>query len=141
MAILRGTAGVLVLAPLLVAGCASSDLQRLQGSWIGQEKNRGIECKVVVSGNQVDFTLSKLGEWYKGAITIDERAEPKTVDYAVAECMAPEYVGKTSKGIYEIKDGTWTLAAHEPGAETRPASLEPSNAIRVFVLTREAGGK
>ena len=141
MAPLRGAVGFMSLATIWVAGCATSDLKSIQGSWTGREKNRGIECKVVVSGNHVDFTLPNTGEWYKGAIAIDEKAVPKAVDYIIAECAAPQYVGKTSKGIYEIKDGTLTMAANEPGSGTRPVSFESADAARIFVLTRDAGAK
>ncbi len=140
MTMSRGTRAMLVLAPLLAAGCASSDLKTLQGSWTGQEKMTGTECTMVLSGSQADFSLPKAGAWYKGTVTLDEKAAPKALDYKITECSAPQYAGKTAKGIYQIKDGTVTIAADEPGTEGRPASFE-SPAARVFVLQRDKEGK
>jgi len=138
----RCVTAVSALALLLVAGCSStSDLQRLQGTWTGKEKAQGIECKMVVTGNLVDFTAQS-GTHYKGTIALDEKAVPKAADYTVTESGSPRYIGKTTRAIYEIKDdGKVILSANEPGVDARPTSFDPSTGMPVFEMTRDAAAK
>jgi uncharacterized protein (TIGR03067 family) len=133
---------VSALALLFVAGCSTpSDLQRLQGAWTGKEKSQGIDCKIVVTGSQVDFTAQS-GHHYKGTIILDEKASPKSADYTVTESGMPQYIGKTTRAIYEIReDGKVIMSANEPGVDARPTSFDPSGGMPIFEMTREAAAK
>lgn len=140
---LRGPmATALLFTAVSLSGCGSaqeapvSDLDRLQGTWVGTELGREGEVKVVISGDTIHFIGANPQEWYKGTMTLHEESNPRQADYTISECAMPEYVGKISKGIYKLDEGTdaLTLAGSEPGDESRPSTFEPSGGTRIFDL-------
>jgi eukaryotic-like serine/threonine-protein kinase len=94
---------------------AASDLDRLQGTWVGtvlDPEGRGIKVKWTFSGNS--FHNVRGIWWTKGIFTLNEEALPKQVDFTTKEVSMPpisQSVGRTEKKIYELKDGSLTLAS------------------------------
>ena len=59
------------------------------------------------------------------------------MDLLIKECVAPRYVGRTARAIYNIEGPTLTFAGNEPGTEGRPSAFKPTGGARAFVLTKE----
>ena len=120
------TIALVSIALLLGAsGCSTlhkSDSATLQGTWKGQEV--GIttegECSIIVSGNNLEFRGVNPNEWYKGTFSLREDVNPKQVVFSITECPAPKYNGKTSYALYQIEDGSLTIAGNEPGSPDPP---------------------
>lgn len=131
----------LVSITLFVSGCDStedtsiSDLEKLQGTWVGKELGQEGEVKIIFSGKSIDFKGAHPQEWYKGTAVLNQELSPKQADFTISECGLPDYVGKISKAIYRLEESTLTLAGSEPGDEKRPSSFDPSGGNRVFQLT------
>jgi len=108
----------------------------LEGTWVGHELD-GPEGNWTFKITADKVSVTGVGqEWYKGALTVDESASPKQADFRIEQCFAPDGVGLTSLSIYKIEGNTFTLAANEPGAETRPTEFVREPNARVFVLTK-----
>jgi len=94
---------------------AASDLDRLQGTWVGtvlDPEGRGIKDKWTFSGNSFHHVSGY--SWTKGIFTLNEEALPKQADFTTKEVSMPtssHLVGRTGKKIYELKDGSLTLAS------------------------------
>ena len=114
-----------------------SGLDKLQGTWVGNELGREGEVKWTFSGNSFDFKGANPQEWIKGSWILSEERVPKQADFTVKECSVAWFEGKTAKGIYELKNESLILAASAPGDETRPSNFEPSGEARVFQLKRQ----
>ena len=126
-------------ATLLGSGCSTlqkSDSATLQGTRQGQETGRteGM-CRLMISGNTLEFRGADPREWYKGTFTLREDTNPKQLVVAIAECPAPEYVGKTVYAIYRIEAGTLTLTGNEPGNPEVPTGFDARGA-RSFTLKK-----
>lgn len=125
----------------LVGGCGSqeeatqSDIEKLQGTWVGQELGRDGQVTIVFSGDTIAFQGAQPQENYKGTVVLYEDQSPKQADFTITECSFPDYVGAVSKTIYKLDGNTFTFAGAEPGTETRPSSFEASGGNRVFQLT------
>jgi uncharacterized protein (TIGR03067 family) len=136
----------LVVTTVLMCGCNStdetpiSDMEKLQGTWVGKELGQDGEAKVIFSGDTIDFKGAHPQEWYKGTAVINAEMTPSQADFTISECVVPDYIGKIAKAIYKFEESTLTLAGSEPGNESRPTSFDPSERIRVFQfeLKREA---
>jgi uncharacterized protein (TIGR03067 family) len=76
-------------------------------------------------------------ESYKGTAKISSRADPKQADFIIEECFLQDYVGKTSLGIYELRETRLALAANEPGTPTRPISFQEKGDARLWFLTKQ----
>ncbi len=134
----RLVAVALVVTTVLLCGCNSSDntpvsdMEKLQGTWIGRELGREGEAKIVFAGDTIDFKGAHPQEWYKGIAVMNAEMTPRQADFTISECAMPDYVGKIAKPIYKLQESTLTIAGSEPGDESRPASFDPSGGIRVF---------
>ncbi|MBW2174600.1 MAG: hypothetical protein JRF64_08175, partial [Deltaproteobacteria bacterium] len=68
----RSMAVALVITTVLMCGCNStedtptSDLEKLQGTWVGKELGQDGEAKLIFSGDTIDFKGVHPQEWYKG---------------------------------------------------------------------------
>jgi uncharacterized protein (TIGR03067 family) len=137
----------LVITTVLISGCNStddtpiSDMEKLQGTWVGKELGQEGEAKMIFSGNSIDFKGAHPQEWYKGTAALNQELSPKQADFTISECGSPAYVGKISKAIYRLEGSTLTLAGSEPGDETRPSSFDPSGVNRAFQLTLKPSDK
>ena len=130
----------LAVSVVLLAGSRCSTLQKsdsvaLQGKWKGREVAADSEgpCYLIISGRTLEFRGANTNEWYKGTFSLREDTNPRQVVVAIAECSIPQYITKTSYGIYQIEDGTLTIAANEPGSPEVPPSFDAPGARR-FVL-------
>ncbi|MFC1763449.1 protein kinase [Planctomycetota bacterium] len=112
-----------------------SDLDRLQGTWVGNELGQGGEVKWTLSGNRVHYVLGQA--WHKGTFVLNEESSPKQADFTIKESFMAEFVGQTAKCIYELKNTSLKLAGSHPGVETRPSDFEPSDYGFVFQLKRQ----
>jgi uncharacterized protein (TIGR03067 family) len=132
------TAVALVVTTVLMCGCNStddtpiSDMEKLQGTWVGNELGLDGEARIVFSGDTIDFKGAHPQEWYKGIAVINAEMTPRQADFTISECAMPDYIGKIAKAIYKLEESTLTLAGSEPGDESRPTSFDPSRGIRVF---------
>lgn len=125
----------------LFLGCATlhkSDSAILQGTWVGQEVGRNTpgECSLIVSGNNFEFRGADSREWYKGTFALRPEAQPRQLIGNIADCPAPQYVGKTVNAIYRIEGDTLIFTGNEPGNPEMPAAFEAPRA-RQFVLKKK----
>ncbi len=144
---LKGPATVTGLVALLaVAGCnfhlklggkSVSDLERLQGSWVGKEVGRPGQCSLVFSENTIDFKGAHPQEWYQGTVVLNEQAIPKEGDFTITECAAPQYEGTVAMSIYTLGKGVLFLAGSEPGSGVHPDSFAATGLVRVFRFRRQ----
>jgi uncharacterized protein (TIGR03067 family) len=132
---------LLVVVATLVSGCSAlsrSDSASLQGTWAGSLKYQpSVEVTLAVAGAQATFEAPTSQEWYAGAITLDQKAKPKELDFSIEDCSSPDLAGLVVRAIYEIDGDTLTMAAGEPGDDWRPTSFEEEYDPRVFILTRQ----
>ena len=111
------------------------------GFWKGHEVGgrEGVESKITITGEQMDFQGRNAKDWYKAAFSINEDAEPKQMDVVIQDCEFPKYLGTTARAIYKIKGDTLTIAGNEPGKDERPVKFARSQEkeTRLFVFTKE----
>jgi uncharacterized protein (TIGR03067 family) len=127
-------------AAILASGCSTlhkSDSVTLQGTWQGQEIGRPMEgtCRLVISGNALEFRGADTNEWYKGTFALREDTNPRQLIGKMTDCPADEYIGKTVYAIYRIEAGTLTLTGNEPGNPEVPSSFDAPGS-RKFVLRK-----
>ena len=115
-----------------------SDSTALQGTWKGHEIGDAANntCSLIFTGKNIDYKGTDTNDWAKGTFVVKEGTTPLQVDITVTAGPAPKSVGKTSHVIYEIKDGTLTIAGNEPGNTNAPASFDAPEA-RKFALKKE----
>jgi len=134
---------MLTLALSFLCGCASPgkrDLSRLQGNWAGQEVGGPTgECRMTIAGDSLKFQGARPEEWYAAKLILKESTNPRQADILIENCPAPQYVGKTAKGIYKLEGKTLTVPACEPGDESLPDGFERNGTsrARVFVFNRQ----
>lgn len=142
-----------VAAAVLVAGMVSAaddkpakELEPFQGTWAVVSITRNGEAVpddhaqrliLVIKGNE---RLVKDGDEVKSKATfkVDVTKKPKQMDVTVSD---GPLAGKTYPGIYELKDGTFTLCLALEG-DTRPDDLtskEGSN--RLLQVFKKSDGK
>lgn len=118
------------------------DEAKLQGTWMGQviggmpgkPDNRFV---MTVQGAQCEFTSGVPGAEFKGTLVLNAAANPRQVDFVVKECPDAKYVGKSALAIYKFNDdGSFTLAANEPGNAGRPEKFEGNEQTPVFVFKK-----
>ena len=130
---------ILLSVGILSFGCSKPhqpDSVAIQGKWGGEEigvKTQG-SSSLVFDGAKCEFHGANPQEWYKATFLLREDTTPKQLEAVITECPFPQYVGKTTHGIYKIEDGKLTFTANEPGNPSVPANFEAKGA-RKFVLT------
>ncbi len=132
---MSGLALVFLAALLGAPGCSKTpkpDAKVLQGNWKGQETNATGSDSLVLTGTNLEFHGSDPREWYKATFTLLEDKNPKQMIAIITDCADPKYVGKTAYAIYQIQDGIFTLAAHEPGDTNVPASFDDPQVRKVM---------
>jgi uncharacterized protein (TIGR03067 family) len=143
-AIVVGVAAVLAVSTmttLIVHGNHQAkppaDMAALQGSWTGQETAGSPGSPMLkIEGTNLEFSGTSPNERYKAVFSLREDTTPKQLVAVITDCVAAQYIGKTSYAIYEIKDGTFTMAGNEPGKTTAPANFDALN-VRKFVFTKK----
>lgn len=125
-----------------LCGCASPgkrELSRFQGTWVGHEISGPTgDCRMTVVGDSLKFQGAQPQEWYAAKFIPNPNAAPNEADVLIQDCPAPQYIGKTAKGIYRLEGKTLTIAANEPGDDSRPTGFDrnATSRARVFVFTR-----
>jgi uncharacterized protein (TIGR03067 family) len=119
------------------AVAADPELKLLQGTWEGVEKGKEAQgkCTLTIMDNAISFKGANPQEWYKGTIVLRGSAEPKQLDGTILDCPQPDFIGKTSPGIYKLEGDTLTLAGRQPGSTDGPKSFDDAQS-RVFVLKK-----
>lgn len=132
-----------VITLSLLCGCASTsqrELSKIQGTWIGHEVGGPPgECRVTVTGEVLKFQGARQGEWYTARFVPNPKPRPNQAEVVIQECAFQQYNGKIAKGIYRLEGRDLTIAANEPGDESRPTSFEraATSRARVFVFTKQ----
>lgn len=120
-----------VLAVVALVVCAHSapkktDLDSLQGEWVGTEANSAADTHSVlkISGDRLDFVGADTNEWYKGIFTLHENTDPKQVLGVIQGCPSADCIGKTIYAIYKIDEGVFTIAGNAPGETNFPSDFD-----------------
>jgi len=116
-----------------------SDTSLLQGVWsgklLGDDQN---PVWTITFSNDTAIAAAGTQIYFKGLFNVTEKNNVKNIDVIISESsIAPEYVGKTSLGVYQINKDTLKYAADEPGSLTRPASINGDSTSMVFVLVKK----
>jgi RNA polymerase sigma factor (sigma-70 family) len=121
-----------------VPGLWQSDGATPQGKWSGQELGLpgAASPSLVIQGSSIEFEIPGPGEWYEGTFSLHEDVIPKQLVFVITKCSIPRYVGENCNAIYQLRDGTLTLAASEPGDPAIPASFDAPH-TRQFKMTRQ----
>jgi uncharacterized protein (TIGR03067 family) len=108
----------------------------VQGTWSGYEVlGRSGTWTLIIAGRAL--STSGPGEWAKGSVNANPAANPKEVNFVINEASLPQYVGKTSLGIYKISNDTLTVALNAPGVTRRAVSFRVDLENRVFVFRKQ----
>ena len=83
----------------------------------------------------MEFHGADTNEWYKATLSAYDTT-PKQLVIVITDCPFPEYAGMPAYAIYQLQDGTLTVAGNEPGNPVVPAGFGARGA-RQFVLHRE----
>jgi uncharacterized protein (TIGR03067 family) len=109
-----------------------ADLEKIQGNWKGEEVGADDGTATLkISGQDIEYRGSNPNDWYKGTLTLREDTKPKQCVLVVTGCAVPDYVGKNCMAIYELANGTLTIAGNEPGNPDPPSSFG-SQGARLF---------
>jgi RNA polymerase sigma factor (sigma-70 family) len=122
--------------PVSAPGKGQSDANAFQGTWSGQEAGGPPGSSLTVQGSNLEFHGANPKEWYKATFTFREDTVPKQLIAVITDCVAPQYVGKTSCAIYQIQGGTFTMVGNEPGNPKVPSSFDAPDG-RKFVFTKK----
>ena len=130
-----------VVALLWASGCATlqpSDLTSIQGTWKGQELGGHTEGSryLIISGRTIEFQGANNDDWCRGTFTLREDENPRQIIGIITQCHQREYIGKATRGIYQLDGDTLTVAGYEPGTPDVPSSFDAPRA-RHFVLQRD----
>jgi uncharacterized protein (TIGR03067 family) len=121
---------------LVVLGCSGlhkSGVHSLQGTWSGREPGVTPEAprQLVISGKHIEYHGAITNDWGKGTFTLRDDAQPKQFIITLTDCGFPQYIGKTCYMIYQIQNGTLTVAANEPGNPETPTTFDAPHARRM----------
>ena len=122
--------GLLLAAGLIEAG--GDKKGGLQGTWEMEKDGK----KMVLTLKKNEFTVVMGTDTVKGTFKADGKKAPKEIDMMVteAEGRQADYKGKTSLGIYELKDDTLRWCANEPGRDHRPTEFVEVQGDAKFML-------
>ena len=95
--------------------------QRLQGTWLGQEKSANII--ITIAGNSLHFHRDT-NFWFETTFTQPVGTDPKQLHATIKDSANKDSIGKVVVAIYKVEDGTLTLVAL--GDEERPKSFDAS---------------
>jgi len=110
----------------VVVGCGSSNTAlsgntELEGTWTATAPDNTSTTTFTFSGDDCTFTRPGVLQM-SGTFNLSYAASPKTIDFYIATSSDPQYVGKTSLGIYLLSGTNLTLEIGMPG-DARPASF------------------
>ena len=110
----------------------------LEGTWKGAEVGApgAISPTIIFKGSTIEFHGTDPREWYRATFTVREDTKPKRLVATITDCPFPQFVGKTGNSIFQIQDGTLTLAGNEPGDPTFPINFDAPGA-RKFIFKKK----
>jgi uncharacterized protein (TIGR03067 family) len=117
-----------------VYGAWEDNKMELEGEWVSTVT--GLDVTVTFSGDHFSVAAPTPNYWYKGTFKLDTDSDPKKIDLAIKEAGIPQYVGRTSLGIYKIEEGILVMTINQPGAPNYPSSFKSSGAV-VFKLKKK----
>ena len=94
------------------------------------------ETTISVKGTVFSFTGVNPQEWYRATFEILPGTSPQQFRAVVTECPFPDYIGKTSLGIFAINGDRLSFVANEPGVAKAPKGFEGDTSSRYFVFWR-----
>jgi hypothetical protein len=91
---------------------STSGARSLQGSWEGAVVGHESAGKVTITfrGNSLHFQGLNADQWYDATFTLREGTRPRQLHATITGCEAPSCVGTAVGAIFEIEDGTLSLA-------------------------------
>ena len=134
--------GAVVFAGLACGlGCGGSGSQgsgdpAVIGTWVGTAAGSSTVWTFTFASTAAEVKMGTVTA-YKGTYVADASSNPKSCSVTITESPDPAYIGKTSNGIYKIDGSTLTLAANQPGVETRPTDFTPGGNAEVFTLVKQ----
>ena len=113
--------------------------QSLQGTWIGLDPEASGPgwSSLVIQGSNLEFHGKDTNYWCKAVFSLREDTNPKQLMAVVTDAPDPQEVGKMANAIYQLQDGTLTIALNEPGEPGVPAGFDAPSADK-FVMKRQA---
>ncbi|MBN1612156.1 MAG: hypothetical protein JW940_36330 [Polyangiaceae bacterium] len=134
---------------LTLSGCSeangdsSQSCARIEGIWDGLEidpygDTRG-SAKFVVRDDHIDGEISITGgspERYSLRVSCDETPVPSRLSGTITDSNAPDAVGQSFYGIYELDESTSSgrLSGFKPGTREFPSDFAAGNGQRLFVF-------
>jgi uncharacterized protein (TIGR03067 family) len=127
---------IILLFGLFTNNIRGTDKIELEGEWVSTVP--GQDMIFIFSGENFSIKSPNVPNyWYKGTFSLKIKTDHRKIDLAIKEGGIPQYVGKTSLGIYKIENGVLIMALNQPGALAYPASfLNTGNAI-LFKLKKK----
>jgi uncharacterized protein (TIGR03067 family) len=133
--------------PAKEAAKAADDKEKLQGTWVWVEAERGgkkagadeiKDFKMVFRGDKL--SVDPGGDNREGTFKLDPAQKPKTIDLMLED--GPEK-GKTIRGIYSLDGDTLKLCFDDMGDNDRPTDFTSKEGTRLVmvVLRRQAEDK
>ena len=109
--------------------------RELEGTWLGNEVDYPeADWTCIVAGDRLAVS-STSGEYLDGTFSLNVGANPKELDYLIAE--PPELAGLTALGICDLEGDSVTIAFNAPGNPARPMDFNTGGSSRVFMFTRQ----
>lgn len=139
-----------VSGPLLATKAnadAKTEKESLRGTWLATSLGakgevKGTNVRLIFAGDEL--CLKKGDETlFRGKFKIDATKQPNAIDVEIAENPRnKELVGKTARGIFELKGDALKWCLNNPGDPTRPKHFaQGSGAPRIVAaLKREKNG-
>ena len=116
---------------------ACSTPAELEGTWCGYEIGGPYrDWTLTIKRNQFALVCENARMWYKGILKLNNNCNRKKMDLIINDTPIDNYNGKTSFGIYEIKEGSLLLVTAEPGNSHRPFSFDKTQDVIAFVFER-----
>jgi len=127
-----------ILLLTLLAGCVHAPMSALQGHWSGYVVDRpDYKCGLAISGSQIDYRGADPSDWGGGPFVLRADTKPIQMDVSLRQMGVESYVGKTALLILQLDGKEMKAAVAEPGTGQRPASFNPADGWRVFVLKHD----
>jgi uncharacterized protein (TIGR03067 family) len=116
----------------LQSGCAhrpptASQLERLQGTWVGGVVGEKTDAKYTVTISGDSFHFHRDPEfWFRTTFTLPAGTDPQQLLATIRECAPGQEnsIGKTVAAIFKIEEGTLILAARGDGGDETPTGFD-----------------
>lgn len=126
---------LMLCASFILAEAPKKKKSPLQGTWKHADGNEVVR-QVKFDGNKFEVTIEMDGNTavVKGTFKLHPKKDPKAIDMKVTDDPDGRFTGKTSLGIYKLKDGKLTWCASEPGVTDRPTEFAQQSGDKNFML-------